>query len=409
MGKIKTSFTKILPFAIIFCIVLMAVGGIAERLSNRVIIKNIENISGSVWTIVTLLFRLAVPVALSPLYIGFYKFCFERVNGGKPHILTVFDFYRSAVRIFKAVIAVNLGAIASRAFFTVMSLTFFNLPVGAGFASLFIHLALSWIIMVFFLCMPYLYAQNKDIGIGAVLKLSFKLGLKYIIIFIAVSLVTTLPEILYTVASFTVQPGEMLFTDYLSLMGAGFGIGRTLMWFIQNVFAVWTEFTAVYCIFEWERNNMLKDFFAKLKKGNGGEEVQEIAEDLQGTQDLQDTPFIEPYDFCIEADERFHDKKVIETEDIRGVDILAVLEEMDLAFDVVNHFGIRRKLKKMYDDLAFEIGEYVSYEGGRSIENSFEEEIDERTFEVSAEITKASDSEPFRLTVTVGALTLEDE
>lgn len=399
MGKIKTSFTKVLPFAIIFCIVLMAVGGIAERLSNMVII-NTGNISGSAWTGIMLFFKMAVPAALSPLYAGFYKFCFERVNGGKPHILTVFDFYRSAVRILKAVIAVNLGAIASRAFFTVMSLTFFNVPVGAGFASLFIHLVLSWIIMVFFLCMPYLYAQNKDIGIGAVLKLSFKLGLKYIIIFIAVSLVTTLPEILYTVASFTVQPGEMLFTDYLSLMGAGFGIGRTLMWFIQNVFAVWTEFTAVYCIFERERNNMLKDFFAKLKKGNGGEEVPENTED---------TPFIEPYDFCIEADERFHDEKVIETEDIRGVDILAVLEEMNLAFDIVNHFGIRRKLKKMFDDLAFEIGEFVSYEGGRSIESSFEEEIDEQTFEVSAEITKDSDSEPFRLTVTVNVLTLEDE
>lgn len=399
MGKIKTSFTKVLPFAIIFCIVLMAVGGIAERLSNMVII-NTGNISGSAWTGIMLFFKMAVPAALSPLYAGFYKFCFERVNGGKPHILTVFDFYQSAVRILKAVIAVNLGAIASRAFFTVMSLTFFNVPVGAGFASLFIHLALSWIIMVFFLCMPYLYAQNKDIGIGAVLKLSFKLGLKYIIILITVSLVTTLPEILYTVASFTVQPGEMLFTDYLSLMGAGFGIVRTLMWFIQNVFAVWTEFTAVYCIFERERNNMLKDFFAKFKKGNGGEEVPENTED---------TPFIEPYDFCIEADERFNDEKVIETEDIRGVDILAVLEEMDLAFDIVNHFGIRRKLKKMFDDLAFEIGEFVSYEGGRSIENSFEEEIDERTFEVSAEITKASDSEPFRLTVTVNVLTLEDE
>ncbi len=399
MGKIKTSFTKVLPFAIIFCIVLMAVGGIAERLSNMVII-NTGNISGSAWTGIMLFFKMAVPAALSPLYAGFYKFCFERVNGGKPHILTVFDFYRSAVRIFKAVIAVDLGSIASRAFLAVMSLTFFNVPVGAGFASLFIHLAISWIITVFFLCMPYLYAQNKDIGIDAALKLSFKLGLKYIIIFIAVSLVTTLPEMLYTVASFTVQPGEMLFTDYLSLMGAGFGIGRTLMWFIQNVFAVWVEFTAVYCIFERERNNMLKDFFAKLKKGNGGEEVPENTED---------TPFIEPYDFCIEADERFHDEKVIETEDIRGVDILAVLEEMDLAFDVVNHFGIRRKLKKMFDDLAFEIGEFVSYEGGRSIENSFEEEIDERTFEVSAEITKASDSETFRLTVTVNVLTLEDE
>ena len=145
------------------------------------------------WNGITAFLSIVITLAVSPLYIGFYGFCFERVNGGKPHILTVFDFYRSAVRIFKAVIAVNLGAIASRAFFTVMSLTFFNVPVRAGFASLFIHLAISWIITVFFLCMPYLYAQNKDIGIDAALKLSFKLGLKYIIIFIAVSFVTTLP------------------------------------------------------------------------------------------------------------------------------------------------------------------------------------------------------------------------
>lgn len=396
MNKIKTSFTKVLPFAIIFCIVLMTVNSVSERLLNKIIIKNIENISGSVWTIVMRLFRLAVPVALSPLYIGFYKFCFERVNGGNPHILTVFDFYRSAVRILKAVIAVDLGSIASRVFFAVMSLTFFNVPVGAGFASLFIHLAISWIIMVFFMCMPYLYAQNKDIGIGAALKLSFKLGLKYIIIFIAVNLVTSLSGLLYTVASFTVQPGKTTFEDYLSLMGAG----RTLQYFIVNVLYMWAEFTAVYCIFERERNNMLKDFFAKLKKEKVGEEVSENTED---------TPFIEPYDFCIEADERFHDEKVIETEDIRGVDILAVLDEMNLAYDVKVDLVVRKKLKKMFDDLAFEIGEYVSYEGGRSIENSFEEEIDERTFEVSAEITKASDSEPFILTVTVGALTLEDE
>ena len=151
---------------------------------------------------------------------------------------------------------------------------------------------------------------------------------------------------------------------------------------------------------------MLMDFGAKLKNRHVVGGVPENSRDLQ---DMQDAPFIEPYDFCIEADERFRDEKVVETEDIRGVDILAVLEEMDLAFDVVNHFGIRRKLKKLFDDLAFEISEYVSYKGGRSIENSFEEEIDERTFEVSAEISKASDSDPFRLTVTVSALTLEDE
>lgn len=134
---------------------------------------------------------------------------------------------------------------------------------------------------------------------------------------------------------------------------------------------------------------MLKDFFNSFKKKNTSNDT------------VEDTPFIEPYDFCIEADERFHDEKVIETENIRGVDILAVLEEMNLAFDVVNHFGIRRKLKKMFDELSFEIGEYVSYEGGREIENDFTEEIDDRVFCVSVKISKGSDHEPFILVILI--------
>lgn len=393
MNKIKTSFTKVLPFAVVFCFVLMITGNIAERLSNMIATNMIViNAAGSVWTGIMLFLKAAVSAAFSPLYIGFYRFCFERAGGGKPHILTAFDFYRSAGKIFKSVIAVNLGTIASRAFFTVMSLTIFNVPIGAGFAGFFIHLALSWIIMVFFLCMPYLYAENKDIGVGTAMKLSFKLGLKYMIIFVAVNAVTALPEILYTVASFTVQPDKMLFTDYLSLMGAGFGIGRTLLCFIENVFAIWVEFTAVWCIFERERDNMLKDFLAKFKNGNGFEEVTESAEDV---------PFIEPYDFCIEADERFHDEKVIETEDIRGVDILAALEEMNLAFDVVNHFGIRRKLKRMFDDLAFDIGEYVSYQDGKTVENEFIEEIDDRFFSVSVMISRSSNYKPFIIDIRI--------
>lgn len=391
MNKIKTSFTKVLPFIFVFQIVLMAASNITNRFLHMVTIHS-ESMALA-WNGITAFLSIVITLAVSPLYIGFYGFCFERAVGGRPHILTVFDFYRSAWKIFKSVIAVNLGTIASRAFFTVMSLTIFNVPIGAGFAGFFIHLALSWIIMVFFLCMPYLYAKNKDIGIGTALKLSFRLGLKYIIIFIAVNIVTALPEILYTVASFTVQPDKMMFTDYLSLMGAG----RTLQYFIVNVFYMWAEFTAVWCIFERERDNMLKDFFAKLKKGNGSEEVPENAED---------TPFIEPYDFCIEADERFHDEKVIETEDIRGVDILAALEEMNLAFDVVNHFGIRRKLKRMFDDLAFDIGEYVSYEGGKTAENEFTEEIDDRVFSVSVKISRNSDYESFILNIRIN---LEEE
>lgn len=393
MQKIKISFKRVLPFAVVFCFALMTTGNIAERLSNMIAANmDIINVAGSVWTGIMLFFKVAVSAALSPLYVGFYKFCFERVNGKNPHILTAFDFYRSAGKILGSVIAVQLGTVVSRVFFVLMALLFWNASHEAVNIAGFLTYIISWIILMFFTSMPYLYAENKDIGIGAAMKLSFKIGLKYILVFILVNILTTLTEVLYTIAAFTVRPDKMMFTDYISLMGAGFGIGRTLMRLIENVFAVWAEFTAVWCIFEREKDNMLKDFFAKFKSGNGSEEVSENTED---------TPFIEPYDFCIEADERFRDEKVIETENIRGVDILAALEEMDLAFDVVNHFGIRRRLKKMFDDLAFDIGEYVSYQDGKTVENEFTEEIDDRAFTVSVTISRSSDYEPFILNIRV--------
>ncbi|MDE5993621.1 MAG: hypothetical protein K2G87_11300, partial [Oscillospiraceae bacterium] len=286
-------------------------------------------------------------------------------------------------------ITVQLGAIAAAVFYMLIALPFTEFYVVGDNTRVIVQVTVTWIITIFFLCMPYLYAKNEDIGIGAVFKLSFKLGLKYMIIFIAVKAVTDLPVFLYAVFVFDVRTDQMGFTHFLALTDMGIGCWRILRYFM-NVLSTWMEFTAVYCIFERERDNMLKDFFNKFKK------------DIDTSDEItEDTPFIEPYDFCIEADERFSDEKIIETENIRGVDILAALEEMNLAFDVVNHFGIRRKLKKMFDDLSFEISEFVTYEGGRSIENFFTEEIDEREFEVSAEISKASDYEPFKLILRV--------
>lgn len=403
MGKIKTSFTKVLPFIYVFQIVLIAASNIINRFSHMAAIHS----ESMAWNGITVFLRIVITLAVSPLHIGFYRFCFERVNGGRPHILTVFDFYRSAAGFARSA-AAYLISLAAADFSMLMfsSLTMFSIfasrdeNTGALFVAAVIALVILVLSELFFLT-PYAYAESPSEGLVFAIKRSVKRGFKFMIVLIllkaadmginALVLKFYRDDIGYGImgADNTVNSANGIFNFFLMLTTGSVG--------------KWIEFTAALLIFERERKNMLKDFFAKLKKGNGGEEVQEIAEDLQ------DTPFIEPYDFCIEADERFHDEKVIETEDIRGVDILAVLEEMDLAYDVKVDLVVRKKLKKMFDDLAFEIGEFVSYEGGRSIENSFEEEIDERTFEVSAEITKASDSEPFRLTVTVGALTLEDE
>lgn len=371
MNRIKRSFRKAFLPSVIAAVVLTIITPLTVRLAT----------AGNI-----IMF-----IALPPLWVGFYAFLFKRMDREKPSAASLFSFYRSAWKILKSFITVRLGAIASEIFYMLMALPFRNTTfyVIGDNTRFIVRAIITWIISIFFLCMPYLYAKNEDIGIGAVFKLSFRLGLKYMIIFIAVKAVTAFPEFLYAVFVFDVRTDQMGFTYFLALTDMGIGCWRILRYFM-NVLSTWMEFTAVYCIFERERDNMLKDFFNKFKK------------DIDTSDEItEDTPFIEPYDFCIEADERFSDEKIIETENIRGVDILAALEEMDLAFDVVNHFGIRRKLKKMFDDLAFEIGEFVTYEGGRSTTNFFTEEIDEREFEVSAEISKASDYEPFKLILRV--------
>lgn len=390
MNKIKTSFTKVLPFIYVFQIVLMTASNITNRLHMAAI-----HSESMAWNGITVFLRIVITLAVSPLYIGFYRFCFERVNGGRPHILTVFDFYRSASGFVKSA-AAYLISLAAADFSMRMfsSLTIFSIfasrneNTGALFVAAVIALVILVLSELFFLT-PYAYAESPSEGLVFAIKRSVKRGFKFMIVLI-----------LLKAADMGINALVLTFygDDIYNMVRAGKAVVYPAAFFnfililIPYSIMLWITFTAAYMIL-----------------GVSPKEQNSAAETAEDAENDEEKPFIEPYDFCIEADERFHDEKVIETEDIRGVDILAVLEEMDLAFDIVNHFGIRRKLKKMFDDLAFEIGEFVSYEGGRSIENSFEEEIDERTFEVSAEITKASDSEPFRLTVTVNVLTLEDE
>ena len=117
--------------------------------------------------------------------------------------------------------------------------------------------------------------------------------------------------------------------------------------------------------------------------------------------EIEDEPFIKPYDFFIEADERYNAEKTVETENVRRLDILEVLEEMELSYDIINYLSVRKKLKRLFDDLAFDIGEYVSYEGGRSVEGSANDEIDDKELEIHVEISKQSDSSPFVVRVEI--------
>ena len=116
---------------------------------------------------------------------------------------------------------------------------------------------------------------------------------------------------------------------------------------------------------------------------------------------LEDDPFIKPFDFYIEADSRYNDEKTFTAENVRSLDILKVLEEMDLSYDVINYLGVRKKLKRLFDDLAFDISEYVTYEGGRSVENFAYEEIDDVELEISVYISKQSDNSDFVVSIKI--------
>ena len=120
-----------------------------------------------------------------------------------------------------------------------------------------------------------------------------------------------------------------------------------------------------------------------------------------GNSEIEEEPFIKPYDFFIEADERCNAEKTVEIGNIRSLDILKVLEEMELSYDIINYLSVRKKLKRLFDGLAFDIDEYVSYEGGRSVEGSDTDEIDDVELEIYVEISRESDNSPFVVTVKI--------
>lgn len=364
---------------------------LAEKLSERYVplIIRIHSSLDPV-NINKLVFSLAAFLIVSPFYIGLYCFLFSRMNGEKYRTADIFKFYRSPGTFFRSAAARCIEIIAitliSPIFILLMS---FSSGGEAAIGAVIIIIVVICIYFAFTLA-PYIYAKNPDEGIVFAAERSVKLFLKYFYVLIAKDVVILLLNAVYL----KLAPNNNLYQGRLENYNANVirsNIFSSIGSWILTFLTMWISFTAVCIIFEKENNHMLKGFFNKKSK----DDIEEEA------------PFIEPYDFYIEADQRFNDEKVIETEDIRGVDILAVLDEMELADDVKVDLAIRKKLKRMFDDLAFEIGEYVSYAGGREIENDFTEEIDEREFEVYAKISKASDYEPFKLILRVNVLEVD--
>lgn len=351
-----------------------------------------------------------------PLYVGLYSFLFRRMEDENPDISSVFSFYKNGGTWWKSFCMENLGNISLAFLLIVVAIGLLAMvenDIKSYMKEIIAAIIVLYVFLIFgaalFRLMPYLYARNINIGIGDAFLISIKYGLKYVLVFMAIDIVIAAANI-----GFITAAADLSFDDLNALLEQLKAYSNSINFFdvlftvILSAVSMWADFTAVYIIMERE----------KIFDGN----YNYISEnDME-----EEEPFIEPYDFFIEADERFNDEKVIETEDIRGVDILEILDEMELIDDIKVNFVIRRKLKKMFGELSFEIGEYNTYNGGRafdetytspsligeydtynsgrSIENSFTEEIDDREFEVSVEITRNSDYEPFKLTLRVNVL-----
>lgn len=386
MQKIKNSFIKCFP-AILIAAVVTAVFSRAWSF--------LEDFAVAHTSIHSIVFVLLEATIKAPFSIGLYGFLFGRLAGGKPRIESVFYFYRGAGRIFKSFVVSSLfvlfASVLAVVFLPFMSVSSSGERMIAGILGFIIILAVGLMLDI----APYIYAADPDSGIGDIVVESVRLGIKYFYILLAANAVTAALGVGY----FLLLPSKDLshgtLTDYLAMASFSNNIFVTVGGVIFNAVTAWIGFTAAYIILE--------------KAGGTAENEDTDSTDDCGDDTDGEEPFIKPYDFFIEADERFSDEKIIETEDIRGVDIIAVFEDMELADDIKVNHSIRKKLKRMFDDLSFEIGEFVTYRGGRGIENDFTEEIDGREFEISVDISRNSDDKPFKLILRVNTSDNEDQ
>ena len=310
----------------------------------------------------------------APLSMGLYSFCFARLRGEPTSIRSLFDFYTSPKRFFGSFVAKNLVAAAVVIATTVITLTFglfFTFAaedsgsaaavVGATMVVGAISAIAAIVIILFFFFTEYGYALFPEDGVINAVRNSFAMVKRYWLKTAGIMLLSGAVNYMFS-ALFH----QLAFLDMLS--------------FIPTSVTTWVGVTFVHYVLSGDKPK---------------------AESKQAEEETDDDLVVKPYDFFIEADTRFTDSKTFESEAIREVDILAVLNEMNLADEVKTNWGVKRKLKRLFDDLAFEVGEYVTYEGGREISGTEIEELDERELEISVAISRGSDSEPFTAVVSI--------
>lgn len=387
MDYIKKSFKKIFLPILIFCAAVTVFDMLVEWLSATVywhfvdereilqanMLDYLSMMTMSNNWVVTLMSLLGMLVT-TPLSIGLYSFCFARLRGETPKIRSLFDFYTSPKRFLGSFVAKNLVAAAVVIATTVITLTFglfFTFAAEDSGSEAAVTLATmgigaisaiaSAIIILFFFFTEYGYSLFPEDGVINAVRNSFALAKRYWLKTVGIMVLCGVVNYVFS-ALFHRLP----FFDMLS--------------FIPTSVTIWVGVTFVHYVLSGDKPK---------------------TESKQAEEETEDDLIVKPYDFFIEADTRFTDSRTFEAEAIREVDILAVLEEMNLADEVKTNWGVKHKLKRLFDDLAFEVGEYVTYEGGREISGTEIEEIDERELEISVEISRGSDSEPFTAVVSV--------
>ncbi len=392
MNYIKQSFKKTFLPIVVCCAAISAVGKAMECLAAFLyqfvsddttakmmsftdyvaMLNESDNWYNNFWAVLVLLL-------VSPLYIGLYRFCFARLRDEKPKKSTLFAFYKSPRKFFGAFVARNLSGVAVGIALAVISITivaflqFAAKDYGTESAETLMAMITQFILFAavaavtpFFWFAEYGYALFPDEGVVQAARDSFAMARRcWLKIF---GILTLTAVINYAFAALIFELGT-----YFKPI--------ELLAFVSTAVTMWIGVTFSHALLAGE----------KLKAESADEREEENEDDL----------IVKPYDFFIEADTRFTDSKTIEAEAIREVDILAVLDEMNLADEVKTNWSVRRKLKRLFDDLAFEVGEYVSYEGGREISGSDIEELDERELELSVEISRGSDSEPFTAVISI--------
>lgn len=249
MNTISESFTKNFLPVLVFTVAMGLVSALLSALSGL----------GSLISL----------IALPPLYIGFYRFLFDRMEDRNSDVSSIFYFYKSGGTWGKSFIMYSLGGLILGAVIIVFVMGMITSIIasavgsGSGFstggavAAALLIVVVVLIAAIFFRLMPYLYAYNTVYEVGTALKTSFSLGARYIYIFLAIDISFGIINIIVTLISLGLTSISAIL-DFISTVSEtrnyspSLGIIPTVISWLISAGSAWAHFTAAHYIFERE-------------------------------------------------------------------------------------------------------------------------------------------------------------